>query len=188
LQFGTEALTAMNFKIGQKVSYPNHGVCKIEFIESKKVDGTPVEFYSLRVLANGSHILIPKRNAETVRLRPMIRPAQCETLLKRLGADFEECSPDWKTRSRDFHMQLTTGDLFETADVLKKLTFLARIKKLSFREQSMLDKAKFLVVSELAAVCSKDDCEMETKVDQMLEFAFLAHDLAQIETVSTAEH
>jgi RNA polymerase-interacting CarD/CdnL/TRCF family regulator len=49
--------------------------------------------------------------------------------------DFEAVSCDWKTRSRGFAEQLQSGDVFEAADVLKKLTFLSHEKKLSFRNR-----------------------------------------------------
>jgi hypothetical protein len=40
----------------------------------------------------------------------------------------------------------------EVADVLKSLTFLAKSKSLSFREKRMLDRAKFLIISEVSEV------------------------------------
>ena len=34
----------MDFKIGQKVAYPNHGVCAVESIKSKRMDGKRLQF------------------------------------------------------------------------------------------------------------------------------------------------
>ena len=47
---------------------------------------------------------------------------------------------------------MRTGSLLEVAVVLKGLTFLVRRKGLSFREKRMLERAKFLLVSEIAEV------------------------------------
>ena len=49
---------------------------------------------------------------------------------------------------------MRTGDIFEVADVLKHLTYLSNLKPLSFREQRMLERSRYLVVSELAAVAA----------------------------------
>ena len=50
--------------------------------------------------------------------------------------------------------------------MLKGLTFLSKSKSLSFREKRMLDRAKFLVVSEITEVLGEKTPQVEEKVDQ----------------------
>ena len=178
----------MSFRVGQKVSYPNHGVCKIEKITEKEVCHHSTRCYSLRVLANNSIIHVPIANAQSVGIRPIINAVECRSLMEFLAEDFDEPAGDWKIRTREFGLKFQTGDIFETADVLKKLTFLARAKKLSFREQRMFEKAKFLVVSELAIVCSQAECHIEAKVEALLGCACENHNLEKVELVSAAAH
>jgi CarD family transcriptional regulator len=45
---------------------------------------------------------------------------------------------------------MRTGSLLEVAVVLKSLVSLSRSKPLSFREKKMLERAKYLLVSEMA--------------------------------------
>ena len=45
---------------------------------------------------------------------------------------------------------MRTGSLLEVAVVLKSLGSLSRSKPLSFREKKMLERAKYLLVSEMA--------------------------------------
>ena len=45
---------------------------------------------------------------------------------------------------------MRTGSLLEVAVVLKSLCSLSRSKPLSFREKKMLERAKYLLVSEMA--------------------------------------
>jgi CarD family transcriptional regulator len=167
----------MGFRIGERVSYPNHGVCFVEDIEKKSVDGTVVKVYSLRVASNQSHILVPMDNADNIGIRKVISSPQCHAVLRFVSQDFEEVETDWKERSRDFLSKLQSGCIFEAADVLKKLTFLSRMKALSFREKRMLEKAKFLVVSELAAVCREPESLVSEKVDKNLVRAFTKHEV-----------
>ena len=178
----------MDFKIGQKVAYPNHGVCAIEGVDSKQVSGSLVEFYTLRILANNSVIFVPRANARSVGIRPIIDSSQCGELMKILAADFVEVSNDWKIRVRDYTAKIQTGNLFEVTEVLKQLTFLTYSKQLSFREQRLLEKAKFLVVSELALVCSQPECDIEKKVDALLIESCQKHIAERVQTAAVANH
>lgn len=176
----------MEFRIGQKVAYPNLGVCSVEKIETKTVGNSSMDFYSLKVLENNSLIFVPKANAESVRLRPVINSVQCEKVMNFLAEDFEDFSSDWKVRVREFNEKIQIGEIFGVADVLRKLTFQNSLKPLSFRESRLLDKAKFLVVSELAFVCSQAQCKIEAKINELLKIACEKHQISNMELVSVA--
>lgn len=176
----------MELSVGQKVAYPNQGVCMIEDIEKKKIGEDDMKFYSLRVLSDNSTIFVPMANAEAVGLRPIIGNKQYKILLSHLGEDFETVSADWKVRSREFNDKLQSGDIFEAADVLKKLTFLSIEKKLSFREQSLLEKAKFLIVSELRNANFGNEKKLEQKIDALVETACNCHDVSEETPAATA--
>ena len=169
----------MELSIGQKVSYPNQGVCLVEDIEKKKIGSSAMQFYFLRVLSDNSTIFVPTDNAENVGIRPILDYKECKKLMNHLANDFDEVSSDWKVRSREFSEKLQTGDLFEVAEVVKKLTFLSHEKKLSFREQSFLDKAKFLITSELANAEVTNGEDIENKIDKQVEKACLKHIVKQ---------
>ena len=52
---------------------------------------------------------------------------------------------------------MRTGSIEDVIDVLKSLNHLSKSKNLSFREKRMLDRAKFLVVSEISEVMGEPD-------------------------------
>ena len=166
----------MGFKVGQKVVYPNHGIGTIEQIEQKQIGTISLPFYTLRLAATNSIVLVPVANANEVGLRSPISSAECEMLLKNLADDFTSPSHDWKDRFKDFSEKMRTGDIFEVADVLKNLTYLSHTKPLSFREQRMLERARYLVISELAAVCRQPECNVEPRVEQALARACAKHE------------
>ena len=166
----------VGFKVGQKVVYPNHGIGTIEQIEQKQIGATSLPFYTLRLAATNSVVLVPVANANEVGLRSPISSAACELLLKNLADDFATPPHDWKDRFKDFSERMRTGDIFEVADVLKNLTYLSHLKPLSFREQRMLERSRYLVISELAAVCRQPECNVETRVEQALARACAKHE------------
>lgn len=178
----------MELSIGQKVSYPSQGVCLVEQIAKRTVGEITIRFYSLRVLSDNSIIFVPMDNAESVGIRPIISPIQCTSLISKLSADFEVVSGDWKTRSRGFTEQLQSGDVFEAADVLKKLTFLSHEKKLSFREQTLLEKSKFLIVSEIINSSSTDEDTLREEIDRLVEVACRKHLRLQPRVMTAAVH
>jgi CarD family transcriptional regulator len=67
---------------------------------------------------------------------------------------------------------MKSGDLFAIASVLRDLTYLSQTKTLSFREQRLLEKAHYLVVSELALVCRRPEGDISERVQQTLSDAF----------------
>lgn len=172
----------MGFKVGQKVVYPNHGIGTIEQIEQKQIGAQALPFYTLRLAATNSVVLVPVANASEVGLRSPISSGECEMLLKNLADDFSSPAHDWKDRFKDFSEKMRTGDIFEVADVLKNLTFLSHIKPLSFREQRMLERARYLVISELAAVCRQSECNVEPRVEQALVRACAKHERRPVRT------
>jgi CarD family transcriptional regulator len=178
----------MELNIGQKVSYPSQGVCIVERIEQKTIGNNPIKFYSLRVLSDNSIIFVPLANAESVGIRPVISSIQCKKLIGKLSTDFATVSGDWKTRSRQFAEQLQSGDVFEAADVLKKLTFLSHEKKLSFREQSLLDKAKFLIMSEIMNADTADEDDLRSEIDALVEKACRKHLIKQPSVMAATVH
>jgi len=178
----------MELSIGQKVAYPTQGVCVVEDIKRRDGAGDSLKYYFLRVLNDNSIIFVPTANAETVGIRPVISARQYRKLVEFLGADFGEVSPDWKIRSREFGIKLQSGDPFDAADVLKKLTFLSHEKKLSFREQSYLEKARFLIVSEVINAELASDKTFENKLDDLIEKACTKHLVTQPRVLAATNH
>ncbi len=178
----------MELIVGQKVAYPNQGVCMVEQIENKKIGGNSMSFYALRVLSDNSTIFVPIGNVDSVGLRPIITEKEFENLVDNLEMDFDAVSSDWKVRSREFNEKLQSGDVFEAADVLKKLTFLSIEKKLSFREQSLLEKAKFLIVSEVTNAGLARESKFNDRIDKLIENACDKHGVAHPSALAATAH
>ena len=142
----------MTFEVGDKVIYPNHGLGIVERIEDKTILGTTCGFYHLRIVANDTIVLVPLGNVDGVGLRRAISDEEVERLFGLLGDGKIDNHQNWKGRFKDNSDKMRSGSIYDVADVLKSLTFLAKSKSLSFREKRMLDRAKFLVVSEVSEV------------------------------------
>src|SRR6202047_4003127 len=140
----------MDYKIGDKVVYPNHGVGIIEQINFGVLNGRTEKYYMLKMYASGLKVMVPASNAISVGLRPVIRNGETLKVLGFLEKGKPNSHHDWKHRFKENSERMRTGALIEVAAVLKSLVSLSRTKPLSFREKKMLERAKFLLVSELA--------------------------------------
>jgi len=140
----------MDYKIGDKVVYPNHGVGIIEQISYGILNGRTERYYMIRVVVSGLRVMVPQSNAATVGLRSVIRSTDTTKVLGFLEKGKLNSHHDWKHRFKENSERMRTGSLLEVAVVLKSLVSLSRSKPLSFREKKMLERAKYLLVSEMA--------------------------------------
>ena len=170
LRFLTGGL--VTFEVGDKVIYPNHGLGIVERIEDKTILGTTCGFYHLRIVANDTSVLVPVSNVDGVGLRRAIGDQEVERLFSALGNGKIDSHQNWKGRFKDNSDKMRTGSIYDVADVLKNLTLLSRSKSLSFREKRMLDRAKFLIISEISEVMSETAESIESRVGKALERSF----------------
>jgi len=104
----------------------------------------------IRIVSSGLRVMVPQSNAGTVGLRSVIRSNESVKVLGFLEKCKLNSHPDWKHRFKENSERMRTGSLIEVAAVLKSLVSLSRNKPLSFREKKMLERAKYLLVSEMA--------------------------------------
>ena len=163
----------MDYKIGDKVVYPNHGVGIIEQINFGVLNGRTEKYYMLKIYSSGLKVMVPATNAISVGLRPVIRNGETLKVLTFLEKGKPNSHHDWKHRFKENSERMRTGALIEVAAVLKSLVSLSRTKPLSFREKKMLERAKYLLVSELATARNTSPETMEDALIKSLAKARL---------------
>jgi CarD family transcriptional regulator len=152
------------FHIGDRVVYPNHGVGIIEQISSRTIGLSIEKFYLLKIKASSLKVMVPFHNVTSVGLRPVVRNGEVQKIVDYLSSGECNNALDWKDRFKENSERMRTGSLLEVAGVLKNLIALHQAKPLSFREKKMLERARYLLVSELAMA---RNCE-ESKVEELL--------------------
>jgi len=158
----------VNFKVGDKVVYPNHGVGVIEQVAKRSIGELESSFYCLRILSTDSTVMVPVDNTQAVGLRKVLTRRETNRVLKGLKDGEVTTYDDWKGRFQANSEKMRTGDIKAVAEVLKSLTMLNEIKPLSYRERKMLDRARFLLVSELAEASGKKSETVEEQIDTAL--------------------
>jgi CarD family transcriptional regulator len=103
----------------------------------------------------------------------VIRSTQAGAVFSYLEKGRSASHHDWKHRFKENSERMRTGSLMEVAAVLKGLVALSRTKPLSFREKKMLERAKYLLISELATVRNTSEQIVETNLVRALAKARL---------------
>ena len=156
----------MAFQIGDKVVYPNHGIGVVEDIQSDEIEPTKEHrFYKLRILANSTVVKVPIANVEGVGVRRVISNKDVARIFDLLENRKIETHSNWKGRYKDNSDKMRSGSIYDVAGVLQDLSSLSKKKSLSFREKRMLDRARFLIVSEVAEVAAEPQDLVEQKID-----------------------
>jgi CarD family transcriptional regulator len=150
-----------SFHIGDNVVYPNHGVGIIEQISSRTNGQTIEKFYLLKIKSSSLKVMIPFQNATAVGLRRVVKNGEILKIIAFLEDGEALAAADWKDRFRENSERMRTGSLLDVALVLKGLIVLNKVKALSFREKKMLERARYLLVSELAMAKNCQDNQIE---------------------------
>lgn len=150
----------VDFKVGDMVVYPGHGVGKISAMASSYIGGSQHQFFEIlfgdESGNKGMKIKVPVAQAQAVGLRRVVDKKAVDKVYRILRD--RKCKVDtqtWNRRFREYSQKIKTGSVFEIAEVLRDLSVLSVDKELSFGEKRMLDTAQSLLVSEIAVAKSR---------------------------------
>jgi CarD family transcriptional regulator len=165
---GAPLMNSLSFSVGDKVVYPNHGVGIIEQVSSRTIGSQVERFYLLKIKASSLKVMVPFHNVESVGLRKVVRNGEVVKIIEFLSDGKCENNADWKYRFKENSDKMRTGSLLDVAIVLKGLLLLAQTKSLSFREKKMLERTRYLLVSELAMSRNVEESVIEELLDRAL--------------------
>lgn len=163
----------MTFQIGERVVYPNHGVAVVENISARSFGSQFEHFYLLRISASRMTVMVPFSHVSDVGLRKVTKNTEISKVLTFLANGRPKSCQDWKDRFKENSDKMRFGCLLETAEVLKCLLILQKEKPLSFREKKMLDRARHMLVTEVAIARGTTEVVAEDILNESLSKASL---------------
>jgi CarD family transcriptional regulator len=157
------------FEVGDLAVYPAHGVGQIQSIESRIVNGEEHKFYIMKVIENGTVIMIPTNNAESVGLREVIDKKEVPKVyeLMKTRKDMMPDNQTWNRRYREYMDKIKTGSLYDVAEVFRDLFLLKLTKDLSFGERKLYDTAQVLLVRELSTAKNSDEETIISEIESL---------------------
>jgi RNA polymerase-interacting CarD/CdnL/TRCF family regulator len=137
--------------VGDRVVYPNQGICRITGVEVKQIAGKDWEVVTLSREEDGATVMVPRAKVMGIGLRKVASVAAIDDMFDQLAAPGDDPQLDWKVRHRENADRMTGGGLQGTLDVLKGLHALSRVRPLPQKERELYDSARHLLVGEIAA-------------------------------------
>lgn len=152
---------------GSKIVYPSQGPCLIGPMIERIVGGQPLMFYQLLVLNGGGDLFIPVDKVEAVGIRLLLRVPEIHRLLEHLA---QPVSVIDNYRQRHLHVLklFASGSAYDLAEIVGSLSELNSKKSLSYGEHKVLERAKGLLVCEVAEVMETSKEVAEKQVDLAL--------------------
>lgn len=161
---------AQQFKAGDKVVYPAHGVGTIESIQTRSISGAEQKFYMLKIVESGMKIMVPLSQVDTVGLRRVVDSKTVDEVFDILrDRNVRIDTQTWNRRYREYTQKIKTGSVYEIAKVIRDLSVLKGDKELSFGERKMLDTAQGLLVKEISIAVSRSEDTVRTELEQLFE-------------------
>jgi CarD family transcriptional regulator len=137
--------------VGDRVVYPNQGICRITGVETKQIAGQNWEVVTLSREEDGATVMVPKAKVMGIGLRKVADVTAIERVFDELATPNTDPQLDWKVRHRENADRMSGGGLFGTVEILKGLHALSRVRPLPQKERELYDNARHLLVGEIAA-------------------------------------
>ena len=158
----------LQLAVGDRVVYPNQGVCLVSAIDVKEVAGQKLTFVTMRREEDGAVVMVPQAKVTAIGVRKVATPEEVEQIYSFLRSDSDKADLDWKQRARTNLDRMTAGGILGLAEVVKGLQVLSELRPLPTKERELYDNARHLLVSEVAAALNIPEVNAEDSIDIVL--------------------
>jgi RNA polymerase-interacting CarD/CdnL/TRCF family regulator len=163
-----ESQSQFSLAVGDRVVYPNQGVCRVFGVEVKEVAGQKLSFVTMKREEDGALVMVPEAKVNSIGLRKVATADEVTKIFVFLQSDSDKANLDWKQRARTNSDRMATGGILGVAEVVKGLQVLSELRPLPTKERELYDTARHLLVSEIAAAMTLTECDAEDAVDLVL--------------------
>ncbi|MDY7228653.1 CarD family transcriptional regulator [Hyalangium rubrum] len=158
----------LQLAVGDRVVYPNQGVCLVSAIDVKEVAGQKLTFVTMRREEDGAVVMVPQAKVTAIGVRKVATAEEVEAIYSFLRSDSDKADLDWKLRARTNQDRMTAGGILGLAEVVKGLQVLSELRPLPTKERELYDNARHLLVSEVAAALNIPEVNAEDSIDIVL--------------------
>jgi CarD family transcriptional regulator len=155
------------YSVGDKVVHPQHGAATIQKKVKQDFDGEKRDYFLLDIATEQLTVMIPVEKVEDL-IRPVISKTKSREVLKALKGEPEEAGSNWSRWYKVLNEKMTSGDIFQVAEVVRDLSYAQQTKGISPALKRMLSKARLTLSSELAFSLEVDEEEAVRKLDRAL--------------------
>ncbi len=154
------------FKAGDFVVYPAHGVGKIEGVLTQKIGGMDVKLYDISFEKDRMRLKVPLFKAESAGLRKVSSSNGIEDAMTTLGGRSRVRRVMWSRRAQEYEAKINSGEPVLIAEVLRDLKRVDEESEQSYSERQIYESALERLAREVAAVKKISEKDAVTCVEK----------------------
>lgn len=139
------------FSTDTPVCHPLYGLGRVQTIEVKEVLGESISLAQIFFPRENLQMMV-NIDKETELFRPLIEETQVDAVFEHMRNHEGRVLSRANQRQRANLDKIKSNDIFQLSEVIKELAVMSSKKKLSFKESEMLDRARRVMIEELALV------------------------------------
>src|SRR5450755_1635210 len=158
----------LDFKIGDSVVYPAHGVGQVQGVENQEVAGLQLEVYVITFDHEKMTLRVPTAKARTAGLRALAETNVVSQALTTLKGRARVKRTMWSRRAQEYEAKINSGDLVSIAEVVRDLHRASGQPEQSYSERQLYEAALARMAREVAAVERIDEQAAIKRVETVL--------------------
>ena len=162
------AQNALEFKAGDFVVYPTHGVGRIQKIDLQEVAGLKLELFVIAFDKDKMILRVPTTKAKAVGMRKLSTPDVVATALNTLKGRARIKRTMWSRRAQEYEAKINSGDLVSIAEVVRDLHRAGGQPEQSYSERQLYEAALARMAREVAAIERIDEQAAVKRVEGAL--------------------
>ncbi len=159
---------AANFKSGDLVVYPSHGLGQVESVGTEEIAGYSLPVIRIHFAENRMTLRIPLANTTAGGLRPIATPEICEEVLVVLAGRPRPVRTLWAKRAQDCQAKINSGDILTLAAVVRDLQAGPGDTGRSYSQRNLFELAIDRLATEYAAVMKVEKPDALQKLGSVL--------------------
>ena len=160
--------TGLEFKVGDAVVYPAHGVGKVAAIETQEVAGMSLEVYVVTFDHEKMTLRVPTKKAKTAGLRTLAADDTVSKALTTLKGRARVKRTMWSRRAQEYEAKINSGDLIAISEVVRDLFRSDDQPEQSYSERQIFEAASSRLAREVAASENTDEPTALKKILEIL--------------------
>jgi CarD family transcriptional regulator len=156
------------FKVGDFVVYPTHGVGRIQKIDEQEVAGMKLELFVIGFEKDKMILRVPTMKAKAVGMRKLSSPDVVATALNTLKGRARIKRTMWSRRAQEYEAKINSGDLVSIAEVVRDLHRATGQPEQSYSERQLYEAALARMAREVAAIERIDEPSAVKRVESAL--------------------
>jgi len=160
--------TRPEFKPGEHIVYPAHGVGRIVGIDTQEVAGISLDLFVISFIKDKMTLRVPVPKATAVGMRKLADASTVKKALETVRGRARIKRTMWSRRAQEYEAKINSGDLIAIAEVVRDLYRSENQPEQSYSERQLYEAALDRMAREIASVNRISETEAIRQIEQNL--------------------